>query len=43
MLKNMPIVAFVATARPDDARTFYGDVLGLELSSEDDFAPTSQP
>ena len=38
MLRNAPLVAFVATTRADDARTFYVDVLGLELTSEDDFA-----
>jgi catechol 2,3-dioxygenase-like lactoylglutathione lyase family enzyme len=38
MLADMPIVAFVATARPDEARTFYRDGLGLRLVGEDDFA-----
>ncbi len=32
MLGSAPLVAFVATARPDEARAFYVDVLGLELS-----------
>lgn len=32
------IVAFVATARPDEARTFYRDVLGLRLAEEIPFA-----
>lgn len=38
MLRDGPLVAFVATARPDDARRFYLDVLGLQLTYEDDFA-----
>lgn len=32
------LMAFVATARADDSRTFYRDVLGLSLVHEDDFA-----
>lgn len=32
------IVAFVATAQPAKARTFYRDTLGLRLISEDEFA-----
>jgi catechol 2,3-dioxygenase-like lactoylglutathione lyase family enzyme len=31
-------VAFVATANPSSAKAFYGNVLGLPLVSEDDFA-----
>jgi catechol 2,3-dioxygenase-like lactoylglutathione lyase family enzyme len=38
MLADGPLVAFVATARPDAARHFYVDVLGLRLTHEDDFA-----
>ncbi len=38
MLADAPIVAFVATARPDAARSFYVDVLGLKLTSDDPFA-----
>ena len=33
-------MAFVATAQPDKARTFYADVLGLTLTAEDPFALT---
>lgn len=32
------IIAFVATSKPDAARTFYRDTLGLRLVSEDPFA-----
>ncbi len=35
MLRNAPLVAFVATARPDAARAFYAEVLGLKLTSDD--------
>jgi catechol 2,3-dioxygenase-like lactoylglutathione lyase family enzyme len=38
MLADGPLVAFVATARPDEARHFYVDVLGLHLTYEDQFA-----
>jgi len=38
MLTNAPVMAFVATIRPDAARAFYADVLGLNLTSEDQFA-----
>jgi catechol 2,3-dioxygenase-like lactoylglutathione lyase family enzyme len=38
MLGRAPIIAFVATARPEVARKFYTDVLGLELTSDDQFA-----
>ncbi|GAB1343167.1 VOC family protein [Gemmatimonas sp.] len=34
---NSPI-AFLATANPDGARSFYADTLGLTLRSEDDFS-----
>ena len=38
MLANSPIVAFVATTDPSRAKTFYRDVLGLLLISEDEYA-----
>jgi catechol 2,3-dioxygenase-like lactoylglutathione lyase family enzyme len=38
MLGSAPLVAFVATTRPDEARAFYRDTLGLLLTSEDQFA-----
>jgi catechol 2,3-dioxygenase-like lactoylglutathione lyase family enzyme len=38
MLTGAPIIAFVATAHPDQARQFYGEVLGLRLTGEDQFA-----
>jgi catechol 2,3-dioxygenase-like lactoylglutathione lyase family enzyme len=30
-LGNQPVVAFIATCDPDRARTFYRDILGLDL------------
>jgi catechol 2,3-dioxygenase-like lactoylglutathione lyase family enzyme len=38
MLAASQIVAFLATTMPDRARHFYGEVLGLKLLSEDEFA-----
>lgn len=38
MLGTAEIVAFVPMRNADNARTFYRDVLGLKLVSEDDFA-----
>jgi catechol 2,3-dioxygenase-like lactoylglutathione lyase family enzyme len=38
MLTDTPLVAFVATARPAEARAFYAGVLGLRLLREDQFA-----
>ena len=38
MLTNAKLTAFAATTDAARARTFYGDVLGLALRSEDDFA-----
>ena len=38
MLGDANLVAFVATARPDEARAFYRDALGLTLIVEDGFA-----
>jgi catechol 2,3-dioxygenase-like lactoylglutathione lyase family enzyme len=35
---NGTIGAFVATTQPDEARAFYRDTLGLELTDEDPFA-----
>jgi catechol 2,3-dioxygenase-like lactoylglutathione lyase family enzyme len=35
---NGTLGAFVATTRPEHARTFYRDTLGLRLVSEDSFA-----
>jgi catechol 2,3-dioxygenase-like lactoylglutathione lyase family enzyme len=37
-LKSAPIVAFVATSKPADAKKFYAKTLGLRLVSEDGFA-----
>lgn len=37
-LGGCDLVAFVATARPDAARTFYRDVLGLRLVEDFQFA-----
>jgi catechol 2,3-dioxygenase-like lactoylglutathione lyase family enzyme len=38
MLNTCDIIAFVTTARPEQARNFYADVLGLRLVSDDPFA-----
>ncbi len=38
MLKSQPIIAFVATTKPDRAKKFYTKALGLKLVSEDGFA-----
>jgi catechol 2,3-dioxygenase-like lactoylglutathione lyase family enzyme len=38
MLTDAPVVAFVATTKPSQARAFYADTLGLRLTSEDQFA-----
>lgn len=38
MLQDADVVAFVPTRDPAKARAFYGDVLGLQLISEDPFA-----
>ena len=38
MLQNMSIKAFVPTTKPDQAKVFYRDILGLKLLSEDDYA-----
>ena len=38
MLGTNPLIAFVATMQPDLAKTFYRDVLGLRLVSDEEFA-----
>jgi catechol 2,3-dioxygenase-like lactoylglutathione lyase family enzyme len=38
VLATCDVVAFVATAKPDAARVFYRDVLGLPLRGDDPFA-----
>ena len=38
MLNQSKVVAFVATSRPDEAKSFYQETLGLRLLNEDAFA-----
>lgn len=38
MLGNRDIAAFIASSDPEKAREFYGDKLGLNFVSEDQFA-----
>ena len=38
MLSTMPLMAFVATAKPERALAFYGTVLGLPLLEDTPFA-----
>lgn len=38
MLSSCDVIAFVGTARPEEARAFYSEVLGLRLVSDDPFA-----
>ncbi|MDB5060485.1 MAG: Glyoxalase/bleomycin resistance protein/dioxygenase [Mucilaginibacter sp.] len=38
MLTNAILKAFVPTVKPDEARVFYGNVLGFKPLSEDDYA-----
>ena len=38
MLKNAKLVAFCATARPDESRQFYQSVIGLTLLENSPFA-----
>lgn len=38
MLGNQKLKAFSPTTKPDKAKSFYRDVLGLKLLSEDNFA-----
>jgi|SRR5947208_4780262 len=40
MLGSAPIIACVATAQPEVARSFYRETLGLPLIGEDQFALT---
>ncbi|HKP76056.1 MAG TPA: VOC family protein, partial [Longimicrobiaceae bacterium] len=37
-LASAEVIAFVPTCDPAEARRFYGEVIGLELVSEDSFA-----
>lgn len=38
MLEHATLVAFAATTRPDDARAFYAETLGLEMIEDSPFA-----
>ena len=38
MLTDKKLKAFVPTVRPNEAKSFYKDILGLELLSQDNFA-----
>jgi len=38
MLTNKKLKAFVPTVKPNEAKSFYKDILGLKLLSEDNFA-----
>lgn len=38
MLANQTIKAFVPTMKPNEAKIFYQDILGLSLLSEDEYA-----
>jgi len=38
MLNNSNVVAFVATSKPDSAKSFYEQTLGLRLIMDDSFA-----
>jgi len=38
MFPNKKLKAFVPTVKPDEAKSFYRDILGLKLLSEDKFA-----
>jgi catechol 2,3-dioxygenase-like lactoylglutathione lyase family enzyme len=38
MLNTSDVIAFVATAKPEQARAFYRGILGLALREEDPFA-----
>jgi len=38
MLKDAPLIAFIATRDAARAKSFYGDVLGLRLLAEEPFA-----
>lgn len=38
MLADKELKAFVPTVKPNESKTFYRDILGLELLSEDNYA-----
>jgi catechol 2,3-dioxygenase-like lactoylglutathione lyase family enzyme len=38
MLGNCQLAAFIATSKPDEARKFYEDVLGLTFLSDEEYA-----
>jgi catechol 2,3-dioxygenase-like lactoylglutathione lyase family enzyme len=38
MLAHCDIIAFIATAQPEQAKVFYGEVLGLRLMEDTPFA-----
>jgi catechol 2,3-dioxygenase-like lactoylglutathione lyase family enzyme len=38
MLSTLPLIAFVATAKPEEALRFYRDTLGLPLAEDSPFA-----
>jgi len=38
MLSDKKLTAFVQSLKPDQAKRFYKDILGLKLLSEDDYA-----
>lgn len=38
MLADKKLKAFVPTVKPEEAKSFYKDVLGLKLLSQDDYA-----
>jgi catechol 2,3-dioxygenase-like lactoylglutathione lyase family enzyme len=38
MINNSQVVAFVPTAKPDQARRFYQEILGLRFLEENEFA-----
>ncbi len=38
MLADKKLKAFIPTMAPDKAKTFYSDILGLKLLSQDDYA-----
>jgi len=38
MLTDKKLKAFVPTVKPNEAKSFYKDILGLKLLSEDNFA-----
>ena len=38
MVKGSKLICFVASTKPDAAKTFYGEILGLELIEDGPFA-----